>query len=40
MFANLAPVGLVITIVSLLVFYWCDKLNLAKRSSVSSKKIS
>lgn len=40
MFANLAPVGLVITTFALFLFFWLDKLNLSKRSSVSNRKIS
>lgn len=39
-YSNLAPIVIPVQSLGLLVFYWIDKLNLARRSSINNKNIS
>lgn len=41
MLANLIPISVTLVFISLFLFYWIDKINLAKRSSVNyNRRIS
>lgn len=40
MFSNLAPIVIILQIGCVFGFFWIDKINLSRRSSVSFKRIS